>query len=64
MAAAWLKARHLGCSSVKVYGPRRKVPAQPPLVVRLQQHHVTALAGQQCCPGEAGNTGPQHHHIC
>ena len=34
------------------------------LVVRLQQHHLTALAGQQCCPGEAGNAGPQHHHIC
>ena len=65
MAAAWLKARHLGGSGVKgVRAAPKGASAAAALVVRLQQHHLTTLTGQQCCPGEAGNAGPQHHHIC
>ena len=37
MAATGLKASHLGRSHIEGPGPRRKVPAHPRLMVRLQQ---------------------------
>ena len=59
MAAAWLKAGHLGGSGIKgVRATPKGAGAATALVVGFQQHHVTALTGQQRCRGQAGDSGP------